>query len=609
MKFSFNVLLVSMILLSMLVEARSDNDNRFSALSDYYDVVPDVANCQEGQLKNAEKIKVLNHVNFIRSIHGLKPVTYNYSKDTDVQKAALIIAATEDLDHTPPSSVKCWSQAGYNGSETSNLHIKWFFGNSYSESIEAVNSWMIDRNISTLGHRRWIIDPFLKDIAFGRVDGNSTQMPGGKVTGATIYVISNDKQNLSDWNKDFVAYPFENYPSELVYDDMNQKWHLSFTAIFDKVNYYNNSNVNFGSATIEVKNESNQIVASSIIGTNNEGYAVPNCLLFDIPSLTKETKYFVTIKNVKFQSQTKDFTYWFKVTDLPVGNPPNIPELSKPTDKATGVATDVTLEWLPADNANTYTLQVAEDQQISIKVRQFYSISATNYKIDGLEPFKTYYWRVKAVNNIGSSEYSQVFSFTTKGVAPSSPIVLLPAEGDTEFDPQGLFIWNATKWASKYHLQISMSDQFYFSSLYIDNENLSDTSFRAPDKKLPKNTKLYWRVAAIGDEGKSQFCETISFRTALQSSVNLYGESDDVACYPNPCSNTSNLSVDIKDFSRLEVVMFNTLGRKISKVFDGNLLSGSHLIPLDISGISVGDYFLLIKINDETIIRNLTIER
>src|SRR2546421_12182091 len=62
-------------------------DNTPASISSLYEVAPDVANCQAGSLKTAEKTKALNYINAIRALHGLLPVVYDNASDESTAQA------------------------------------------------------------------------------------------------------------------------------------------------------------------------------------------------------------------------------------------------------------------------------------------------------------------------------------------------------------------------------------------------------------------------------------------------------------------------------------------------------------------------------------------
>jgi len=93
---------------------------------------------------------------------------------------------------------------------------------------------------------------------------------------------------------------------------------------------------------------------------------------------------------------------------------PPAPVLSLPANNSADQAITLSLSWVIATGAETYSLQVALDIAFSNIVFAQNGIRATNKTVDGLTYGHTYYWRVKAVNSTGSSEWSSpVHSFKT----------------------------------------------------------------------------------------------------------------------------------------------------------------------------------------------------
>ncbi|NLB18827.1 MAG: CAP domain-containing protein, partial [Syntrophomonadaceae bacterium] len=270
-----------------------------SGLGEIYELLPYTTCCYEGILRDSEKYKALDRLNYIRSLHGLNPVSYNYQDDIYTAKAALIIVANEKMNHKPDPSYKCYSEEGYTGSSTSNLYMCWGWRSQPPKTERFIDDWIIDDRVESLGHRRWLLSPFLKHTSYGRVD-----VPG--FTGAAIKVIN---KNNADANVDFVAYPFQNYPGSLFLKD----WYLSFSVVADKKNPWDNSSVNFHNVIIEIKDDNGKSLAVNSIKCNNEGYGVPNHLQWKVTGLKNGVKYTVNIKNVKVLGNNKDYEYWFKI--------------------------------------------------------------------------------------------------------------------------------------------------------------------------------------------------------------------------------------------------------------------------------------------------------
>lgn len=272
--------------------------SRPGKLEDLYDVLPDIGQCYEGVLKETEKQKALEELNFIRSLHGLRPVAYDYQSDIFTARAALIIVASRQMSHFPSSSLPCFTQEGYFGSSTSNLYMRgWYDTIPATENF--VIGWIIDDEVESLGHRRWLLSPFLKQISFGRVDVWG-------FTGAAIRVIY---ESTVPSSVDFVAYPYGEYPRNLFIPN----WYLSFSAVPSKSSVWANERVDFSRATIEVVDEAGNSIPVHSIRFDNQGYGVPNNLQWKCDGLRYGKTYRVKIKNVRFDGKMLEYEYWFRI--------------------------------------------------------------------------------------------------------------------------------------------------------------------------------------------------------------------------------------------------------------------------------------------------------
>lgn len=103
------------------------------------------------------------------------------------------------------------------------------------------------------------------------------------------------------------------------------------------------------------------------------------------------------------------------------GNVPKTPVLYSPVDKMASNKTDVNFTWQSGIEATNFTLQVSESNSFSGFVYNKSEIIKTKQLVTGLANNKTYYWRVSASNNFGTSGYSPVFSFSIKTDSSTAP--------------------------------------------------------------------------------------------------------------------------------------------------------------------------------------------
>jgi len=94
---------------------------------------------------------------------------------------------------------------------------------------------------------------------------------------------------------------------------------------------------------------------------------------------------------------------------------PPMPRLSAPADGATDVPSSSALAWNSTNGATSYRLQIASDAGFGSIVFDKDKITSTSYSLSGITGLTSgtmYYWRVQAVNSVGSSAFSTVRSFT-----------------------------------------------------------------------------------------------------------------------------------------------------------------------------------------------------
>ncbi len=94
------------------------------------------------------------------------------------------------------------------------------------------------------------------------------------------------------------------------------------------------------------------------------------------------------------------------------------PSLFAPSNGASVPDTSATLSWNTAQNASTYTVQVATNSGFSTTVASLSGISGLSTPIGNLVSSTTYFWQVNSKNTIGTSSWSAVWSFTMLPAVP-----------------------------------------------------------------------------------------------------------------------------------------------------------------------------------------------
>jgi hypothetical protein len=168
---------------------------------------PGANTCDPGSLPPEAVVDALRRLNLFRWLVGLGPTTDDPTQDPNDQACADISANNPagPQAHFPDPSSTCYSSAGAAGAGSSN--IAW----GCDSAADAMDQWMEDDgNETTLGHRRWLLNPPLGPVGLGFYSGGSGTWGSASCLG--VFGASNPGPNPS-----WYAYPPPGYaPLETV---------------------------------------------------------------------------------------------------------------------------------------------------------------------------------------------------------------------------------------------------------------------------------------------------------------------------------------------------------------------------------------------------------
>lgn len=272
-----------------------------------FDLRPDVPGCRTGTLKASVKADVLTRINAIRAVHRLPQVTYSDADDIQAADSSLMMAANSALSHTPPTTWKCYTAAGAAGAGSGNLYggvtspfLRWYSEDDY------IGGWLTEIASPNIGHRRWILDPFLGKISYGRVA--QVLADGARADAATLKVFNFTGGTTPPVGlPPFVAYPYGDYTAR--YMD-GTAW-LSFSVIAGTSGRGASSAVRFANAQVSVTSGGTTLAVSSV-QHDNDGYGLPNVIQWKTAGLQNGVTYTVSITGVIGAPQSS-YEYSFKL--------------------------------------------------------------------------------------------------------------------------------------------------------------------------------------------------------------------------------------------------------------------------------------------------------
>jgi|GEM_PF-2413430 len=195
------------------------------------------------------------------------------------------------------------------------------------------------------------------------------------------------------------------------------------------------------------------------------------------------------------------------------------PVLSSPSNGSSQVNLRPQFNWGDVDGATSYQIQVSKYANMSSPF-----VSKTVYEsfydhTSDLPKNKTVYWRVRAKDPNSTSAWSLVWSFNTPN-PPGRPSLLSPSDNALTRDYTPRLDWSTSSLPSGtvfsyYRLQVARDSGFTNIALdtNISGQSNSEYTFTA---NLAANTKYYWRVMAVNNQGQYRSWSSVrSFRTAI----------------------------------------------------------------------------------------------
>jgi len=229
-----------------------------------------------------------------------------------------------------------------------------------------------------------------------------------------------------------------------------------------------------------------------------------------INSLNYLTNYFW---RVRAQNQTGwgDWSERWKFTTII--EKPVKPLLASPANNSKGLANPVMTKWLKTPRAAKYILQVSDSPAFGSFTFIDSTITDSLKTLPVLQNYYQYYWRVKAVNAGGESDWSEVWNFKTLG-NPYASSLIEPGDNSINQTISGLiFKWTKPleriETIQKYQYQLSTDS--LFGSFVINDTSFTDTTRTV--NNLTYLTKYFWRVRAGNQAGWGDWSEVSKFTT------------------------------------------------------------------------------------------------
>lgn len=322
-------------------------------------------------------------------------------------------------------------------------------------------------------------------------------------------------------------------------------------------------------------NETAFEIERSTDGTNFDkaGEVGPNITTYQSTGLVPATKYWY---RVRAKNSVNPSTYSNAADATTRDVIPNAPE----TLSATAVSfQEINLTWADkSGNEAGFDIERSTDGTNFSKVAGV-AANVTTYQNTGLNQLTQYFFRVKAINAIGSSTYSNIANATTpKAPIPDKPknLTAIPVDFDLvqlTWDPVSA---NATD------VVIERSRKQDADFVEIGKQAASITRFA--DREILEVQDYYYRIKAVNAAGGSSYSDLANVKgSSIITGTEPIQKSNLIYAYNNM------LHIDRMKPGRASVKIFTIRGIKI-KEFEISLISQT-----DLQQLTPGIYFVVLE--------------
>ncbi len=271
------------------------------------------------------------------------------------------------------------------------------------------------------------------------------------------------------------------------------------------------------------------------------------------------------------------------------------PKLLQPADSSTVNETlPLTFSWAPVGFFHSLQLQVATDAQFSQLVADQSSLKGTEYTLDSLSANTTYYWRMRATNDAGTSEWSKTFAFSS-----IAPLVHVSAPNGGEKYQRGLeyFIRWEDNISEKVAIDLYRSDTLFQQIATVASSGVYRWSV---DAEMPVDSTYKIRLSSTNDstlfdvsDGVFTVFDTLTaISTGSEFTVSAFQLQQN---YPNPFNPATAISYQLATISKVRLTVYNTLGQVVSVLVNQTQQPGAYTVRFDGRGLASGIYLYRIE--------------
>lgn len=259
------------------------------------------------------------------------------------------------------------------------------------------------------------------------------------------------------------------------------------------------------------------------------------------------------------------------------------------------------LLWEEISGVLDYEVQIAHDDIFTNPHSMI--VEDIMYVTDGYLTFDNeYFWRVRANHGTDTSDWSEVWNFTTIDMVNLSS----PENGATDIGINPRLEWDEVSGVDYYHVQYNESNTF--DNPCCDELVEGSDNFFQVIYILDKGKTYYWRCRTMQGIDTTAWSEVWSFTTEEEIGINenAFDESN-ISIYPNPNQGQLTININTEKGSEVMVHVMDLLGHVYFN--ESVVFTPGSVQTFDLSNLANGLYLVKLVNGEQSYTQKITIHK
>ena len=214
-------------------------------------------------------------------------------------------------------------------------------------------------------------------------------------------------------------------------------------------------------------------------------------------------------------------------------------------------------------------------------------------------------------------EEAQVYWVAEGEIAPPPPPILQTILGP---EAPEMLAWIPAPPTVAMSFDLQLARDSLFTDLLIDEADLTDSEFAVQGYEFEHDSTYYWQARASNRIGESEWSRWQRFTPGTTIVSTEEGPGDGPAetvpeafalsgGQPNPFHGSTTLVLTMPEGSRVEVVVYDLLGREVAVLADAQMPAGTHRLAFEGRGLPSGVYLVRMVADDFVATQRVTLLR